>query len=99
MGREDLEYILNQSLRKEYEPTAELLEQKMSRLWVAFFTPIMPLGVLMTLFANILEVYFDTTKLLWSRQRPTSDAKEHVPKRRKAMPLSNVGCRLEIKLY
>merc|ERR1712187_835207 len=69
-------YMLGQTVRKKYEPPAELFDLKMSKLWIAFFTPIMPVGVLMTTLAQILKVNFDTAKLLWARQRPLPNLDE-----------------------
>lgn len=69
-----VEYILGQSVRKTYEPAGELFDLKMSKLWIAFFTPIMPVGVLVTTFAQILKINFDTAKLLWARTRPLPES-------------------------
>jgi len=60
---------LLQVARKEFEPFAELLELKMNFLFVLFFAPIMPFGLLPTLIARILEVRFKSTKLFFVRRR------------------------------
>jgi len=64
-----LQSSLLQVARKEFEPFAELLELKMNFLFVLFFAPIMPFGLLPTLIARILEVRFKSTKLFFVRRR------------------------------
>lgn len=66
----DLRGILDQMVRKQFEPADELVELEMSFLWVACFTPIMPHGVLVTLAAKILEIHFSMVKMLYIRRRP-----------------------------
>lgn len=61
--------ILEQAVLKPFIPEDELMELKMSFLWVLFFTPLMPLGVITTLIAKILEINFDMLKMLLVRRR------------------------------
>lgn len=60
---------LRQGCRKLFEPIDELLELKLSFLWVLFFAPVMPIGVLPTLGARLLETRSDLTKMLYVRRR------------------------------
>merc|ERR1719161_3068566 len=47
----------------------ELLELKLSFLWVVLFAPIMPAGVIPTLLARIIESNSDLAKMLFVRRR------------------------------
>merc|ERR1711972_86464 len=60
---------LEQVSRKEFEPLDELLEIKMNFLFVTFFAPIMPIGLLPTLAARLLRVRSKATKLFSLRRR------------------------------
>jgi len=60
---------LEQVARKEFEPLDELLEIKMNFLFVTFFAPIMPIGLLPTLAARLLRVRSKATKLFFLRRR------------------------------
>jgi len=60
---------LRQSISKPFEPLDELLELKLNFLWVLFFSPLMPMGVLPTLVSRLLEVRAKLTKLLFVRRR------------------------------
>lgn len=61
---------LDQSVRKLFEPPDELLELKLNFMFVVFFAPIRPFGVLPTLGARLLEVHTDLAKMLFVRRRP-----------------------------
>eukprot|EP00929_Paragymnodinium_shiwhaense_P040096 TRINITY_DN2095_c0_g2_i1.p1 TRINITY_DN2095_c0_g2~~TRINITY_DN2095_c0_g2_i1.p1 ORF type:complete len:725 (-),score=117.14 TRINITY_DN2095_c0_g2_i1:284-2458(-) len=63
-------WALNQCVRKEFEPLSEELELKVSLLWVLFFGPIMPIGIVPTLFARVLECQTDMLKMLYVKRRP-----------------------------
>lgn len=86
-----IEYALIQSVRKYYNPIDELLETKMRKLWLLYFTPIMPWGVGPTLCATILEVYFDIAKLLWTRARPVPSTSRRVLEACCAYDLANLS--------
>mmetsp|Transcript_40188 Transcript_40188/g.87817 ORF Transcript_40188/g.87817 Transcript_40188/m.87817 type:complete len:945 (-) Transcript_40188:111-2945(-) len=60
---------LEQVVLKEFEPLDELLELKMSFLFIIFFSPVMPLGVVPTLVARLLEIRTKLTKLFLIRRR------------------------------
>lgn len=60
---------VDQSTRKVFEPFEELIELKMNFLFLSFFAPIMPIGVVPTLVARLLEVRSETTKLFFVRRR------------------------------
>eukprot|EP00747_Dinoflagellata_sp_TGD_P218784 gnl/TRDRNA2_/TRDRNA2_90987_c0_seq1.p1 gnl/TRDRNA2_/TRDRNA2_90987_c0~~gnl/TRDRNA2_/TRDRNA2_90987_c0_seq1.p1 ORF type:complete len:930 (-),score=124.10 gnl/TRDRNA2_/TRDRNA2_90987_c0_seq1:66-2855(-) len=60
---------LVQVSHKIFEPFGECQEMMLSFLWVLFFSPVMPFGVVITWSARLLEIYFDLTKLLHVRQR------------------------------
>jgi len=60
---------LQQSALKPFEPLDELLELKLSFLWVLLFAPILPLGVIPTLAARLVECHSDLSKLLFVRRR------------------------------
>lgn len=61
---------LRQSIKKQFDPLDELLELKLSFLFVAFFAPVRPVGVFPTLAARLLETHADLTKMLFVRRRP-----------------------------
>lgn len=61
--------ILRQAVKKPFEPDDELMEIEMSFLWVLFFTPLKPFGVITTLIAKILEIQFDLLKMVHVRRR------------------------------
>eukprot|EP00929_Paragymnodinium_shiwhaense_P003872 TRINITY_DN10457_c0_g1_i1.p1 TRINITY_DN10457_c0_g1~~TRINITY_DN10457_c0_g1_i1.p1 ORF type:complete len:922 (+),score=182.68 TRINITY_DN10457_c0_g1_i1:84-2849(+) len=60
---------LQQGLLKRFEPMSELLELKLCFLWILFFGPIMPIGILPTLAARLVECNSDVFKMLFIRQR------------------------------
>jgi len=64
-----IDYALRQGVKKQWEPMEELLEVKLTFLWILFFAPVMPLGVIPTLFAKVLECHTDLMKMLFVRQR------------------------------
>jgi len=61
--------VLDQGVLKPFEPDDELMELEMSFLWVLFFTPLKPFGVVTTLIAKVLEINFDMLKMLHVRRR------------------------------
>jgi hypothetical protein len=65
-----LRNALNQVVRKEFEPLDELLDLKMSFLFVTFFAPIMPIGLIPTVVARLLELRMKLTKMCFVRRRP-----------------------------
>mmetsp|Transcript_90442 Transcript_90442/g.286594 ORF Transcript_90442/g.286594 Transcript_90442/m.286594 type:complete len:299 (-) Transcript_90442:13-909(-) len=74
---------LRQGVRKLFEPIDELLELKLSLLWILFFAPVMPIGVLPTLGARLLETRSDLTKMLLVRRRGFPEESEwlHITQR------------------
>jgi len=66
---EALRGALDQASRKAFEPLDEVMELKMNFLFVSFFAPIMPIGLVPTLLARLLEVRSKATKLFFVRQR------------------------------
>jgi len=72
--QQDAEALVHTALQeaalKPFEPLDELLELKLSFLWVVFFAPLKPLGVVPTFGARFLERHTDLTKLLYVRRRP-----------------------------
>jgi len=60
---------LRQLIRKEFEPQDELLEVRLSLLFVTVFAPIRPAGVFFTLLAKLLESQTDVSKMLFVRRR------------------------------
>lgn len=68
---------LAQGARKPWEPEVALMELEMAFLWVIFFGPIFPLGVIVTTIAKFLEVKFHLPRLLYVRRRcvPERDAR------------------------
>merc|ERR1712217_507271 len=66
---EAMQSALEQVSRKEFEPLDDLLEIKMNFLFVTFFAPIMPIGLLPTLGARLLRVRSKATKLFFLRRR------------------------------
>eukprot|EP00929_Paragymnodinium_shiwhaense_P016457 TRINITY_DN124823_c0_g1_i1.p1 TRINITY_DN124823_c0_g1~~TRINITY_DN124823_c0_g1_i1.p1 ORF type:complete len:860 (-),score=160.17 TRINITY_DN124823_c0_g1_i1:232-2745(-) len=70
---------LREGVRKDFEPMSETLEMKLGFLWVMFFAPIMPIGILPTLMARILECQTDLMKMLYVRRRvyPTPNILMH----------------------
>jgi len=83
--REKILTVLDQVVLKEFNVDNELMELEMSFLWVTFFMPMMPQGVIVTMVAKLLEVNFDITKLLYVRRRPT--------------PMDDRVCRRELIAY
>eukprot|EP00929_Paragymnodinium_shiwhaense_P040092 TRINITY_DN2095_c0_g1_i2.p1 TRINITY_DN2095_c0_g1~~TRINITY_DN2095_c0_g1_i2.p1 ORF type:complete len:701 (-),score=101.57 TRINITY_DN2095_c0_g1_i2:494-2596(-) len=73
-SEEDLQartmWALKQGVRKEFEPLSEELELKVSLLWILFFGPMMPIGIVTTLLARLLESHTDMLKMLYVRRRP-----------------------------
>eukprot|EP00747_Dinoflagellata_sp_TGD_P108597 gnl/TRDRNA2_/TRDRNA2_170463_c4_seq1.p1 gnl/TRDRNA2_/TRDRNA2_170463_c4~~gnl/TRDRNA2_/TRDRNA2_170463_c4_seq1.p1 ORF type:complete len:358 (-),score=60.70 gnl/TRDRNA2_/TRDRNA2_170463_c4_seq1:133-1170(-) len=65
--------ILPQAARKCWEPEGELLELKMSFLWVLYCTPLLPVGAIFTLIGRMVEVSFDLGKMLHVRRRSWPD--------------------------
>merc|ERR1719272_2381762 len=65
-----LNSAISQVLRKPFEVEDELMELEMNLLWVTFFMPILPLGVIITMVARRIERYTDVTKMLFVRRRP-----------------------------
>jgi len=63
------EATLQQGAMKPFEPMSELLEMELNFLWVLFFGPILPWGIIPMLFARLCETKSDLTKLLFSRRR------------------------------
>jgi len=55
--------------RKEFEPLDELLDTRLSVLFVTFCSPVLPIGLVTTLLAWLLETHFKATKLLYIRRR------------------------------
>jgi len=61
--------LLQQAARKPFEPMSELLEMELNFLWVVFFAPVLPWGIIPMLLARIFETKSDLTKLLFVRRR------------------------------
>jgi len=61
---------LDQVKLKRFMAEDELMELEMGLLWVAFFMPILPIGVVFTMAARLVEVNSDVTKMLYVRRRP-----------------------------
>merc|ERR1712129_184376 len=57
---------LHQFTLKRFENSDEVLEIQLSFLNVLFFGPVMPLGVIFTLIAKIVELRSDLVKLLFT---------------------------------
>jgi len=68
-----LKAALNQTSLKTFEPLDELLEMKMNFIFVCFFAPIMPGGLIPTIIARLLEVRAKATKLFFVRRRHWPD--------------------------
>lgn len=64
-----LERALDQAARRPFEPFDELVELKMNFLFVSFLAPVMPLGVVPTLAARLLEFRSKAVKLFFVRRR------------------------------
>jgi len=64
-----LQSAVEQVGRKKFEARSELLEIKLSFLFVLFFAPVMPLGIFSTLVARLVEIRFKAVKLLFVRRR------------------------------
>jgi len=60
---------LRQLVRKEFEPRDELMEVRLSLLFVVVFAPIRPAGVFFTMLARLLESQTDVSKMLFVRRR------------------------------
>jgi len=67
--RERAMEVLHQFALKEFENSSEVLEMQMSFLNVLFFGPVMPLGIIVTLIAKIVERPSNLVKLLFTRRR------------------------------
>merc|ERR1712079_891713 len=65
-----LRAALDQVKLKIFMVEDELMEIEMSLLWVTFFIPILPIGVIFTMIARLVEINSDVTKMLYVRQRP-----------------------------
>jgi len=65
-----LRAALNQVKLKLFTAEDELMEIEMSLLWVTFFMPILPIGVIFTMVARLVEINSDVTKMLYVRRRP-----------------------------
>lgn len=61
---------LDQALKKPFEVEDELMEMEMSFLWVTFFMPILPLGVITTAAARLIEHKTDLIKMMSVRRHP-----------------------------
>uniref|UniRef100_A0A7S4QN82 Anoctamin transmembrane domain-containing protein n=1 Tax=Alexandrium monilatum TaxID=311494 RepID=A0A7S4QN82_9DINO len=68
--REKVTSVLTQFKVKGFEVEDELMELEMGLLWVVFFMPLLPQGVMVTMVAKLLEVNGDLTKMLYVRRRP-----------------------------
>lgn len=68
-----LKGALDQVALKMFDPLDELLELKMNFIFVCFFAPIMPSGLLPTIIARLLEVRTKATKLFFVRRRQWPD--------------------------
>lgn len=64
-----LELALRQGVRRPHEPLIELLELDLHFLWLLFFAPILPLGVLLAVVARVIKVKMELTKMLFVSQR------------------------------
>eukprot|EP00933_Yihiella_yeosuensis_P032610 TRINITY_DN26220_c0_g1_i2.p1 TRINITY_DN26220_c0_g1~~TRINITY_DN26220_c0_g1_i2.p1 ORF type:complete len:658 (-),score=95.67 TRINITY_DN26220_c0_g1_i2:132-2105(-) len=64
-----LDEALDQGILKPFEPMSELLEVKLSFLFILFFAPVKPSGVLPTLLARLLESQTDVAKMLQNRRK------------------------------
>eukprot|EP00930_Biecheleria_cincta_P071656 TRINITY_DN59129_c0_g1_i1.p1 TRINITY_DN59129_c0_g1~~TRINITY_DN59129_c0_g1_i1.p1 ORF type:complete len:829 (-),score=136.99 TRINITY_DN59129_c0_g1_i1:49-2535(-) len=64
-----LDLALRQGVRRPHEPLNELLELDMHFLWLLFFAPILPLGVLLAVVARVIKVKMELTKMLFVSQR------------------------------
>ncbi|CAK0813137.1 unnamed protein product [Prorocentrum cordatum] len=73
----DGEWLLDDALQevrlKEFEPDDEVMEVKLSVLFVIMFAPIMPEGVFTTLLGRMVENWGDLAKLIFARRRPFPD--------------------------
>jgi len=67
--KQEVTDALQQLIRKEFGPRDELLEVRLSLLFVITFAPIQPAGVFFTLLAKLLESHTDLTKMLFVRRR------------------------------
>jgi len=65
-----LRAALNQVKLKLFQVQDEVMELDMCLLWVAFFMPILPIGVIFIMMARLVEVNSDVTKMLYVRSRP-----------------------------
>lgn len=68
--REKVVSVLEQFKVKPFEVEDEMMELEMSLLWVVFFMPLLPGGVIVTMIAKLIEVNTDLTKMLYVRRRP-----------------------------
>lgn len=64
---------VQQGVRKPFEAADELMEMKMNFIWIMFFLPVMPIGIFPTVFARLIEVKTDLTKMLFIRRRTFPD--------------------------
>mmetsp|Transcript_10980 Transcript_10980/g.23087 ORF Transcript_10980/g.23087 Transcript_10980/m.23087 type:complete len:851 (-) Transcript_10980:28-2580(-) len=69
-SKDSLRYALWQSVRKPFEAESEIMDVILSFLFVLYFAPIRPLGVLFTLAAKILHSKMSLVNLLYVRARP-----------------------------
>uniref|UniRef100_A0A7S1R3E9 Uncharacterized protein n=1 Tax=Alexandrium catenella TaxID=2925 RepID=A0A7S1R3E9_ALECA len=83
--REVAEAALEQFKMKPFEVEEELMEIEMTLLWLVFFMPLLPGGVIVTMVAKLAEVSTDLTKLLFVNRRP--------------VPVDDVAMRREISTY
>jgi len=69
IAESELHSALRQAALKEFEPLEELLELKMSFIFVCFLAPVMPIGLIATLVARLFEIRSKLTKLFFVRRR------------------------------
>jgi len=65
-----VEEAISQGILKDFDPEAALLELKLNFLWVLFFAPIMPEGILPTLLASVLRHKLRLVELLHMKKPP-----------------------------
>lgn len=71
MDKEELlQLMLRQCTRRPYEAAQEVLDLEMNFLWVMFFGPVLPMGLVTILAARVLENKFDLPKILYVTRRP-----------------------------
>jgi len=78
--KQKLDAALTEVLKKPFEVEDELMELEMSFLFVTFFMPVLPIGVLCTLVAKCLEINTDLAKMLYVRRKPVPTADRDVRK-------------------